>query len=227
MDSRNIKRITIFAGHYGSGKTNVAINYALTLAKTGFKTAAADLDIVNPYFRTKDAEAVLKENGIRLIVSEFAGTNVDTPALPPEAYSLVHDSSIHAVIDVGGDDRGALALGRYAPEIAKQDNYDMFFVINKYRYLTQNSEEAIEIMNEISRAAELDFTGIINNSNLGDETTAKDILNSVEYAHEVSEMSGLEIIATAVRQDIADELENEINNIMPVRLYVKQAWQRK
>ncbi len=140
MDCKDLKRVTIFAGHYGSGKTNIAINYALKIKESGKNVDIADLDIVNPYFRTKDAQELLEDAGIRLVSSVMANTNVDTPALPAEAYSIVHDTSKHAVIDVGGDDRGALALGRYVPYLLKEDNYEMLFVINKYRFLTGSPE---------------------------------------------------------------------------------------
>ena len=130
------KRITLFAGHYGSGKTNIAVNYAHYLKELYEKVDVADLDIVNPYFRTKDSEAFLESKGIHLISSEYANSNVDVPALPAEAYAIIDDESVHAVIDVGGDDRGALALGRYSPAILKQNDYEMLLVINKFRPLT-------------------------------------------------------------------------------------------
>ena len=107
----NCKRVTIIAGHYGSGKTNIAVNYAIKLADDGKKVSVADLDIVNPYFRSKDSKDVMQAKGIRLISSDFANSNVDTPALPAEAYSITADKDCFAVVDVGGDDRGALALG--------------------------------------------------------------------------------------------------------------------
>ena len=100
------KRITLFAGHYGSGKTNIAVNYALLLAREGRRTAIADLDIVNPYFRTKDSARELEAAGVALISPQFASTNVDLPALPAEAYRLVEDRGLYAVMDIGGDDRG-------------------------------------------------------------------------------------------------------------------------
>ena len=125
------KRITLFAGHYGSGKTNIAVNYALHLKESYDKISIADLDIVNPYFRTKDSEGYLESRGIHLISSEYANSNVDVPALPAEAYAIIDDETVHAVIDVGGDDRGALALGRYSPSILKQNDYEMLLVINK------------------------------------------------------------------------------------------------
>ena len=119
------KRITLFAGHYGSGKTNIAVNYALLLAREGRRTAIADLDIVNPYFRTKDSARELEAAGVALISPQFANTNVDLPALPAEAYRLVEDRDLYAVMDIGGDDRGAYALGRYAPFILEEGNYRM------------------------------------------------------------------------------------------------------
>lgn len=218
------KRITIFAGHYGSGKTNIAVNYAVLLKTTDEKVAIADLDIVNPYFRTKDSEEVLKEKGIRLISSEYAGSNVDVPALPSETYAITSDKSITAVIDVGGDDRGALALGRYTPQLTEENNYEFLFVINKFRPLTKTPEDAIEVMNEIETAAKLKFTGIINNSNIGDETKASDVLSSVSYADRVSELSGLEVYATTVKDSLLSELESSIDNLLPIKLYVKQSF---
>ncbi len=226
MDNGNLKRVTIFAGHYGSGKTNIAVNYALRIADSGKKTAIADLDIVNPYFRTKDSEKILEEKQVRLISSPYANTNVDTPALPAEAYSVIHDTSVFSVIDVGGDDRGALALGRYAKEIKEQGNYEMLFVINKYRYLTADARATLEIMREIETAAGIKFTGIVNNSNLGEETTAEDVLNSVVYADEVSKLSGLEVKITTVKVGLEPQLKGKIENLMPIDIYIKQSWLR-
>ena len=226
MDSRDLKRVTIFAGHYGSGKTNIAVNYALESARRGYKMAIADLDIVNPYFRTKDSEKILEENGIRLISSPFANSNVDTPALPAEAYSVIHDESVYSVIDVGGDDRGALALGRYMPDILKQNDYEMIFVINKYRYLTSTPNDTVEIMREIETAAGAKFTAIVNNSNLGEETTTETVISSFEYADKVSEISGLPIKMTTIKAGLYDQLKDKKENLFPINLYVRQSWLR-
>ena len=212
MDCRGLKRVSIFAGHYGSGKTNIAVNYALGIAKHGKKVSIADLDIVNPYFRTKDSADVLSQNGIRLISSEYANTNVDTPALPSEIYSVFEDKSVFGVIDVGGDDRGALALGRYVPMLLEENDYEMFFVINKYRYLSSTPEATVEIMAEIESAAGMKFTGIVNNSNLGEETTAQTVLDSVSYAEQVAKLTGLEIKMTTVKESLYNELLPEIEN---------------
>ena len=159
------RRITLFSGHYGSGKTNLALDYALRLKEEYPDVALADLDIVNPYFRSKDSEALLAQKGIRMIASPYAGSNVDTPALPAEAYALIDDKRIRAVLDIGGDDRGALALGRYAPAILEENDFDSFLVVNFFRPLTRTAEDAAAVMREIEEAGKVPYTGIINNSN--------------------------------------------------------------
>ncbi len=215
------KRITLFAGHYGSGKTNIAVNYAFNLKADGKKVVIADLDIVNPYFRTKDSEAELREAGIELISSEFASSNVDLPALPQDIYSVVDNNERYAVMDIGGDDRGAYALGRYADSIKKENNYEMFMVINMYRPLTRDVESTVEVMNEIETACSMKFTAIVNNSNIGEETTAQDVLDSLEYAQAVSQATGLPIGLTTVREDLYNYLCEKVDNLMPLRLQEK------
>lgn len=215
------KRITMLCGHYGSGKTNIALNMAYSLKETKENVAIADLDIVNPYFRTKDSEAELKEKGIRLIASEYAGTNVDIPALPQDMYSLTDDKNVYAVIDVGGDDRGALALGRIMPSIKEENDYEIFLVINKYRPLTPDVESTLEVMAEIETAGNFKFTGIINNSNLGVLTTAEDVLNSAEYAESVAKAIGLPLVYTSVNETLFNELEGKIDNLFSLKLQKK------
>ena len=128
------KRLTLFAGHYGSGKTNIALNYARSLHRDqGLPVTIADLDIVNPYFRTKDSEQQLSAEGIGLICSPFANSNLDVPAMPKETYALIGSRTQYGVLDIGGDDRGALALGRYTPEIREEGNYEMLLVVNRAR----------------------------------------------------------------------------------------------
>ena len=207
-----MKRITLFAGHYGSGKTNIAVNYALWLRQQGLPVSIADLDIVNPYFRTKDSTELFAERGIDLICSPYANSNVDIPALPQEMYALTDDPSITAVLDIGGDDRGALVLGRLAPAILREGNYEMLLVINCYRPLTQDVASTMEVLHEIEAAGGIRFTGIVNNSNLGADTTADDIRASLGYAEEVSRASGLPIVLTTVRQDLYAELADEAPN---------------
>lgn len=220
------KRITLFCGHYGSGKTNIAVNYAMALKEAYSQVAIADLDIVNPYFRTKDSEAELNQHGIRLISSLYAGSNVDLPALPAETYAILDNPDLYAVIDVGGDDRGALALGRYVPSLLEEGNYEMLFVINRFRPLTRDAAGTLEVMGEIEEACGMKFTGIVHNSNLGDDTTAQDVLNSLPYAEEIAEKTGLPIKMTAVRAGLTEELRGRIPDLFPLTLYVKQSWEQ-
>ena len=215
------KRLTLLCGHYGSGKTNVAVNLAFYLKEQYNNVVVADLDIVNPYFRTKDSIEDFKARGIELICSEYANTNVDIPALPANMYRLTADKDITAVIDVGGDDRGAYALGRLVPEIKAENNFDMLMVINGYRPLTPDAQSTIEVMREIEEACKLKFTGLVNNSNIGDETTTEDIIKSIGYANEVSRVSGLPIVITSVKADLYDELKDKIDNLLPMKLQAK------
>ena len=213
------KRLTLIAGHYGSGKTNIAVNLSYDLKNKGFgRVAIADLDIVNPYFRTKDSIAELQEKGVELICSPYAGSNVAVPAIPQEMYALTDDKTISAIIDIGGDDRGALALGRYVPAIVSEDNYSFYIVINCYRPLTADVPSTMEVMLEIERAAGIQFTGIINNSNIGADTRKEHVLNSLEYANEFAKHSGLPLVMTTVEASLFDELKNEIPDLFPLQL---------
>ncbi len=198
----NFKRVSVFCGHYGSGKTNIAVNYALAVKQAGYSVRCADLDIVNPYFRTKDSQDELSAAGIDLISPAFANTNVDLPALPAQLYSLVHQKQHYAVMDVGGDDRGAYALGRYSPYIVEENNFDMFCVVNFYRPLTQTAEEAAAVMAEIEAAAHMPFTAIVNNSNIGGDTTPDDVRKTMEECESLSRLTGLPIAFTCVRKDL-------------------------
>jgi len=234
--------VTILAGHYGSGKTNIAVNMALneaagrpwkeeetygevksraaedfeTAAESGKKgnsgsgkertrMAVADLDIVNPYFRTEDSRQELEEAGIRLICSMYANSNVDLPSMPEDLYAISDDKNLRVLIDVGGDDRGALALGRLSQALIKENDYEMLMVLNCYRPLTRTAQDTITVMKEIEQAARLPFTGLINNSNLGRDTEAKDVLSSLSYAREVEKLSGLPLLYTTVEERIFED----------------------
>ena len=213
------KRITLLCGHYGSGKTNIAVNIAKELAQTKKNVALADLDIVNPYFRSKDSERELEEKGIRLICSLYANSNVDIPALPQEIYALTDDKSLTAVLDIGGDDRGALVLGRLADAIKNENDYEMLMVVNKFRPETKDADSAIEIMREIEFASKIKFTGIINNSNLGAETDENLILSSFSYAEEIAKKTGIPVVMTTVNEDV--KINEDIPGLYKLKLQDK------
>lgn len=215
------KRITLFAGHYGSGKTNIAVNYALHLKKAGYPTVIADLDIVNPYFRTKDSEKELNEKGIDLICSEFANTNLDIPSLPQTMYRVVHDRSSYAVMDIGGDDAGAVALGRFAEAIASENDYEMLFVLNFFRPLTRTAEEAYTVLKEIEYASKLKFTGVVNNSNLGELTTVEDVVSTFAEAERLCEMSGLPLKFVSAEKSVSEKLVGKTEKVFPLELQKK------
>ncbi len=215
---KNPKRITVFAGHYGSGKTNIAVNYAALIREaTGKDVALADLDIVNPYYRAKDSTDRLEQLGIRMISSPFANSNLDLPALPAEAYAIIDDENTYAICDVGGDDRGAYALGRYREGIMKAD-YEMLMVVNCYRPLTRTVEDVLEMKAEIESAAGIPFTGIVNNSNIGQLTTVSDVVSSFDFIEEITAKTGLPLRFTTVWDKLYPELQCKYDNILPLTL---------
>lgn len=214
-----MKRVTLFCGHYGSGKTNLAVNYAFLLKAEGKEVSIADLDVVNPYFRTKDSEGELTAAGIEVVALPFANSSVDLPALPSRAYGLVQRRDRYVVLDIGGDDRGAYALGRFVPYILEENDFDMIYVANFYRPLTPTAREAMEVLLEIQNACGIPFTGIVNNSNLGCETTAADVEKTLPLCRELSALSGLPILYTSVEARLADAVKG--TEVFPMRLQEK------
>jgi len=180
------KRICMFTGHFGSGKTEVAANYAINMLQHHDKVAIVDLDIVNPYFRTADAREYLESKGIRVLTTIYANTNVDVPALPPEILSLFQNKEYKVVLDIGGDDLGAKVLSRYREEIT-QDSYEMYFVINTRRPMTATQRQIEDMICEIERSAGIKVTKLVNNTNLLEHTKAQDIIRGHEIIQRVSE----------------------------------------
>lgn len=218
-----MKKITIITGHYGSGKTNLAVNLAMQAHREGRSVAVVDLDIVNPYFRTADFRNLFEENNIRLIAPDFANSNLDIPSIQFDLEQIA-ESEDCLIIDVGGDDVGAVALGRYAEALSAYGNdVDMFYVINQRRYLTANPDETVSLMYEIENASRMKHTAIVNNTNLGKETTLEIVESSEEFASEISEMTGLPIVFTTFPEECAELTENPC--AYPVKVYVKPIWE--
>lgn len=216
------KRLTVVTGHYGSGKTNFSVNLALDIAKDGQKCTVIDLDIVNPYFRTADFEKLFGENGIDIFAPVYANTNLDIPSLNIPLESLMKSGS-HIVIDVGGDDEGAKALGRFAPIINGFEDTDILYVINKYRYLTKDPADTAVLMREIEESGSVRCTGIVNNSSLGGETDIDDVISSLSFAEKVSELTGLPIAATCA---LAEAMPANAPEPYIIKRYVRNIWEK-
>lgn len=221
----SLNRLTIITGHYGSGKTNIAVNLALDLKKQGKSVILVDLDIVNPYFRSADFTDELQKQGIEVAAPIYANTNLDIPALGPKIGQAIMQQDKYVIVDVGGDDAGAAALGRYSEDIMAQD-YNMLYVINGFRYLTRDCEEAAEILSEIEIMGKVRATGILNNSNLSHQTTLEDVLGSVPFAEGTAKETGLPLVAHVMRRELI--LENcPLPNTYGVDIYVKPVWEKE
>lgn len=218
------KKLTIICGHYGCGKTNFSINIAADLQKKYGDVTLVDLDLVNPYFRSSDFGNILENLGIKLIAPVCAHSNLDIPSIPAEMYSVFDNPSGHIVIDVGGDDVGATALGRFAKRINSFEDKQILYVVNKYRPLADNCNDCCEILSEIERVSRVKITGVVNNSHLMTYTTENDILSSTEYADDIAKKAGVKVEMTAVRRDLADELKSKFTDIYPIDVYVKTPW---
>lgn len=203
----NFKKNILITGHYGSGKTSFAVNLALTLKKSFKNICVVDLDTVNPYYRTSDYKDIFKQNEIKLISPVFANTNLDIPAITANIDAVIQDDDTFVILDIGGDDAGAIALGRYN-KILKQHGYDLIYIFNKYRYLTQNAEDTVGLLREIEQSSRLKATYLVNNSNLGHETTLDDVKNSVNYQKDIENITKIPLLCSCIKDDIEDKNSN-------------------
>lgn len=215
-------KIIIITGHYGSGKTNVSVNIALDLAKRGEKVTVIDLDIVNPYFRTADFEELFSSNNIALKSPLYANSNLDIPALNYDISSIINQEG-YVVIDVGGDDAGATALGRYADILSKRDDASMFYVVNRFRYLTREPEEALLLMRDIEAASQLRCKGIINNSNLGELTEKNTVVEGQKYAKEIAKAAQLPLVMNCAQKRFLEGIDNPYE----IDIFVKPIWEKE
>jgi len=214
--------ITIVCGHYGSGKTNFALNLVLKRHEEGGAAALVDMDIVNPYFRSSDYIRFLEEKGIRVIAPGTAGTTLDAPALTPGVSAVIRGAG-KVIIDAGGDDVGAAALGRFAAEISER-GYEMLYIINRFRLQTAEPADAQALLREIETASGLKATALVNNSHLSRLTAPADILAGIAYAQEVSQLTGLPLLTSTVPAALAGAPELAGYDLFPVEILVKLPW---
>lgn len=200
--AESLPAVTVVCGHYGVGKTNLALNLALDCARAGYETTLVDLDVVNPYFRTSDHARLLEEGGVSLIAPVLAGTTLDSPSLSGATVQAVEAAwakpdACRVILDAGGDDVGATALGRFSHAV-RAGAYGMLCVVNARRNLTQDPTEAACVLGQVERASRLRATGIVDNTHLQGETTVQTVVSSIPFAREVCELTGLPLIAVTV-----------------------------
>lgn len=222
--------VYIFTGHFGSGKSEVAINFAINLKRTHpeRKVAMIDLDIINPFFRSADAQAALEKEGILVEIPTCANSNVEGIALTGKMGALIDDTTYDVILDVGGDDLGARAVGYYCDRLANREHL-IFFVVNKNRPFTKNKELALKIYNEIESSTRLKINGIINNTNLLEMTDAETVLSGLPLMKEISEAKNIPLLFSAAGRHLCDELKETIpeNELLPLDEYVKLLWDRR
>ena len=215
-------RLTLVTGHYGTGKTEFSVNLALALAEAGERTALADLDIVNPYFRSRERRELLEAAGIRLIATSQALADADVPALPAELHALLEDRTVRGVLDIGGDPSGARVLARYRPRIVKED-YRLLYVVNAARPEVRTAERSAEVLRAIETVTGLACTGLVNNTHLCGETTAEDVREGAALAEEVSRLTGIPVACHAAESRFREALKDL--DPFPMEIRMKKPWE--
>ena len=219
------KRIRLFIGHYGRGKSQVSINYVTKLREqVEGEVALADLDVVNVYFRSREKKDLMKDLGITPIDSSINTTTLDLPAVSAEIMRPLNDKSVNYVIDVGGDNVGGKVVGRFANQFNSND-YDMFYVVNANREKTQTAKEVLQYIDAIEATSKLKVTGLINNTHMLKETTVEDVLKGQYVAREVSKIRNIPIKYISCLESIVDKLPKDLEgDILPMKLYLREEW---
>ena len=218
------RRLTAIVGHSGSGKTELAVNMAVALARAGVRTALADLDVVNPYFRSRERRDLLTELGVRVVSSAQALAEADVPSLPAELNALLQDQGLRSLLDIGGD-LGARVLARYRHQIGAQP-HEVLLVLNAHRPQTATAERAAASLRQIEAAMGLAVTGIVNNTHLCGETGPEDILLGAALAEKVSQMTKLPVVCHGVSRALAQRLPPLDAPVFPIDIYMKKPWER-
>lgn len=217
-------RLSIITGHYGTGKTEFAVNLALALAEAGERVMLADLDIVNPYFRSRERKQLLAEAGIRLISSSQACSDADVPALPAELLTILENRSVRGVLDIGGDPVGARVLARFQPKIIQED-YQLIYVLNANRPEVRSAESAIAYLRGIEVTTGLTCTGIVNNTHLCGETTEAEIRKGAALAGAVSRETGIPVLCHVAEKQFVPGLSDLSETVFPITIKMKKPWE--
>ena len=218
-------RISIITGHYGTGKTELSVNLALALAGEGSQVMLADLDIVNPYFRSRERRPQLEAAGVRVISSSQACSDADVPALPAELLSILENRDVRGVLDIGGDPVGARVLARFQPKIIAED-YQMIFVLNANRPEVRTAEAAVSYLRAIEATTGLTCSGLVNNTHLCGETTPAEIRKGAALAGEVSRQTGLPILCHTAEARFLEDVSDLREPVFPITINMKKPWER-
>ncbi len=222
---QNDKRVRIISGHYGSGKTEFAVNYAVKLAESGRNPVLADIDVINPYFRSRETAAVLKEMGIDVIASSTDATALSVPAISARVFSVFDDKSRDAVLDVGGEQNGITVLNRFSDHFDKTEEYDFFIVINAYRQATSDASQVEDYIRSFEEICGLSVSGLINNTHMLKSTTAADVICGFNLAVEVSDKTGIPLKYSTGLSMLEAGLPDEIRaDFFPLKLYMREDW---
>ena len=227
MDIRRIfsHRVTVITGHYGTGKTELAVNLALAMAAEGIPAMLADLDIVNPYFRSRERRPLLEAAGVRVISSSQACSDADVPALPAELLTILENREIRGILDVGGDPVGARVLARFQPKILQED-YQLVCVLNANRPEVREAEAAVSYLRAIEAVTGLTCTGLVDNTHLCGETTLAQIRKGAALAGEVSLQTGIPVLCHVVEERFASEVSDLREPVFPITIKMKKPWER-
>ncbi len=217
-------RLTIVTGHYGTGKTEFAVNLALSLAAEGARVALADLDNVNPYFRPRERKALLDRAGIRLIATSQTCLDADIPAIPAELLTVLEDRSLRGVLDIGGDPAGARALARFQPKILGED-YQLLYVLNANRPEVRTPEAAVSCLRAIEETSGLACSALVNNTHLCGETTPEDIRRGAALAEAVSRKTGVPVLCHTAETRLLPSLTGLDAPVFPITVHMKKPWE--
>ena len=218
-------RVSIITGHYGTGKTEFAVNLALALAaEKALPVMLADLDIVNPYFRSRERRALLEDSGVKLISSSQACADADVPSLPAELLTILENRDIRGVLDIGGDPVGARVLARFQPQIVRED-YQMIYVLNANRPEVRRAEKAEAYLRGIEQTTGLTCTGIVNNTHLCNETTEEEIRKGAALAAALSGATGIPVLCHVAEEKFVPALSDLSEPVFPITIKMKKPWE--
>lgn len=229
---RSVKKVFVLIGNYGSGKTELALNFAMEAARRGERTELLDLDMVNTYFRLAEHGRMVNMKEIRLVSPNFACSGIETLSLPAEVASAFAMDWDTVIFDVGGDAVGSTALGRYHEDFMELEpgSLEVLNVVNVRRPLAGTAERIIKLQQEMETHARLRITGMINNTNLAQVTGPNELRDGYEIIREVSERTGVPVKYTSGHKDLLDRFLAEghdpkyIGTPLPIETYMQRDW---